>query len=141
MFKSKLSAELTFISRGSEIRGDLKASGSLRIDGTVLGAVEVEGDLEVSPDGRIEGPTVRANNILVQGTVRGRVVAAGKLTLSKVARLEGDVQAGALDIAAGAVYLGHIETRDARATLASARPAELPPTVEAPALALPAENP
>jgi len=100
----------TYIASGTQLRGDLKSKGPVRVDGEVLGSVSVDNDLEVAPGGRIEGEEVRARNILVNGEIRARVVAEGKLTLTKQAHLEGDVVAKALDIEAGAVFVGRSMT-------------------------------
>ncbi|WP_457637785.1 bactofilin family protein [Oceanithermus sp.] len=104
----------TFIAAGTQIQGDLKSQGTVRIDGIVIGSVLVDGDLEIAPGGRIEGEEVRARNILVNGEIRAKVVADGKLTLTKRAHLEGDVIAKALDIEAGATFVGRSVTGDGR---------------------------
>lgn len=112
MFKRKNTHVLTYLAKGCEVLGNLKAEGSLRVDGVVLGTVEIDGDLEISATGRIEGSELRARNILVHGTIKARVVAEGKVTMSRTARIEGDVVAHSLDIETGAFYVGHIAIRD-----------------------------
>lgn len=112
---------LTYLSATSELQGDLNVEGSLRVDGIVHGTVEVRGDMEISQTGLIEGPELRANNIIVHGVIKARVVALGRLTLTRTARLEGDVTANSLDIEAGAFYTGHIATTDVK-PLPSATP-------------------
>ncbi len=114
MFKRKPEQQYTFLSRTSEFEGTLHAEGNLRIDGVVHGTVDVRGDIEISPTGLIEGPEVRARNILVHGVLKARVFAEGKLQLMRTSRLEGDVVAGALEIEVGACYTGYIETRDSK---------------------------
>lgn len=125
MFKRKQAPLLTYLSQKTEFEGVLHAEGMLRIDGIIHGTVDVQGDLEISSTGLIEGPEVRAHNIIVQGVLKARVYAKGKLTLSRTARLEGDVVAGALEIEPGAFYTGYIETRDAKS---------LPPSRDVPEL-------
>jgi len=104
----------TFVASGTQIHGDLKAKGPVRIDGVVLGSLLVDGDLEIAPGGRIEGDEVRARNVLVNGEVRAKIVADGKLTLTKRAHVEGDVVAKALDIEAGATFVGRSVTGDGK---------------------------
>lgn len=125
MFRRRPTPSLTYLSQKTEFEGIIHAEGMLRVDGVVHGTVEVQGDLEISTTGLVEGPEVRARNISVQGVLKARVYAEGKLTLSNTARLEGDVVAGALEIEAGAYYTGYIETRDAKT---------LPPSREMPEL-------
>jgi cytoskeletal protein CcmA (bactofilin family) len=129
-FKRKPTPSLTYISRNTEIEGNLRAEGMLRLDGIVHGIVDVQGDLEVSQTGLIDGAEIRGRNITVQGVLKGRVFAEGKLTLSSTARLEGDVVAGALEIEPGAYYTGFIETRESKTLPPSRELPELYGTVE-----------
>lgn len=125
MFRRKSAPLLTYLSQKTEFEGVLHAEGMLRVDGIIHGTVEVQGDLEISATGLVEGPEVRADNIIVQGVLKARVRAEGKLTLSRTARLEGDVVAGSLEIESGAYYTGYIETRDAKSLPPSQKMPEL----------------
>ncbi|TAD79166.1 MAG: polymer-forming cytoskeletal protein [Oscillatoriales cyanobacterium] len=109
----KTVASITYLAEGSDFQGNLRVQGGLRVDGLVRGTVEVNGDLEVSASGGIEGPEVKAGNIIVHGSIKASIVAEGSLTLTRTSRLEGDVVASALNIEAGAFYVGHIVTKDA----------------------------
>ena len=134
MFRRKSAPLLTYLSQKTEFEGTLHAEGMVRIDGTVHGRVDVDGDLEISSTALVEGPEVKARNIVLQGTLKARVVADGKLTLSRTAKLEGDVVAGALEIEVGAYYTGYIETRDAKALPPLREMPELYGTVDAPTI-------
>jgi cytoskeletal protein CcmA (bactofilin family) len=134
MFKRKSAPLLTYLSQKTEFEGVLRAEGMLRVDGIVHGTVEILGDMEISPTGLVEGPEVKAHNLVVHGVLKARVVATGKLTLSRTARLEGDVVAGALEIEAGAYYTGYIETRDAKTLPPSREMPELYGAVDTPSL-------
>lgn len=125
MFKRGQSPSLTYISSTCELQGTLNVEGNLRVDGIVHGTVAVQGDLEISQSGLIEGPELRAVNIVVHGVVKARVIAEGRLTLTRTARLEGDVTAHSLDIEAGAFYVGHIATSEMKALPVSASYPEL----------------
>ncbi len=115
MFRRKQApaSPLTYISAASEFQGNLHVEGNLRVDGIIHGTVEVLGNMEVAATGLVEGPEVRAHNLVVHGVIKARVIVTGELLLSGTARLEGDVVANALDIAPGAFYVGYIETKDA----------------------------
>mgnify|MGYP001799251016 FL=1 len=114
MFKRKPATSFTYLSRTCEIEGNIHAEGRLQVDGIIHGIVDIQGDLEISKTGLVEGQEVRAQNISVQGVLKARVFAEGKLTLNSTARLEGDVVAGALEIEPGAYYTGYIEARESR---------------------------
>ena len=115
MFGRKQTSSLTYLSATSEFNGNLNVEGNLRVDGIVHGTVDVRGDMEISQTGLIEGPELRARNIILHGVIKARVIAEGRLTLSRTARLEGDVVANSLDVEAGAFYVGHISTSDVKA--------------------------
>lgn len=104
------STAMTFIGKGSETRGGVQVSGNLRVDGTILGSVCSEGDLEVSIGGLIEGENVSARNIVVHGTVRSTLTTAGMLRIHRQADVQGDVTAQALDIESGARFIGYSHT-------------------------------
>ncbi len=112
--RNRSNVSLTYLAANSEFQGDLHVEGNLRVDGIVHGNVEVRGDVEISSTGLIEGDELRAHNLLVHGVLKARVIAEGRLILSRTARLEGDVVANALDIEAGAFYVGYIETGEAK---------------------------
>jgi cytoskeletal protein CcmA (bactofilin family) len=105
----------TYIAPNSELQGTLHVESDLLVDGIIHGTVEVRGNMEISTSGLVEGPEVRAKNLVVHGVLKARVFVEGKLTLSQTARLEGDVTASALNIEPGAFYLGYIETVDVKA--------------------------
>lgn len=115
MFGRKRTSSLTYLSATSEFQGNLNVEGNLRVDGVVHGTVNVQGDMEISQGGLVEGPELKANNIIVHGVVKAKIIAQGRLTLTRTSRLEGDVTAQSLDIEAGAFYTGHIATADVKA--------------------------
>ena len=133
MFRRKSAPLLTYLSQKTEFEGVLHAEGMLRVDGIIHGTVDVQGDLEISQTGLIEGPEVSAHNLVVHGVLKSHVSVKGKLTLSRTARLEGDVVAGAIEIENGAYYTGYIETREEKA-LPGTTDRNLPATQDFPEL-------
>jgi cytoskeletal protein CcmA (bactofilin family) len=105
---------LTYLGPETEVLGDLKARGQVRVDGLVRGSVWVEGELEVGRTGRVEGERVEAQAIQVHGEVRADLVAE-RVFLAKTARLTGNVRAQALEVEAGAVFAGQIVAGETRA--------------------------
>ena len=101
---------LTYIGAGSEVHGDLRAAGNLRVDGTIFGTVQVDGDLEVSTTGVIEGKQVSARSVLVHGRIKAKVHATEQLRIHGQGQVEGDVTAQSLDIEAGAHFTGYSRT-------------------------------
>ncbi len=74
MFLRKHTTSLTFLAKGSLIKGDLNIAGNLRVDGTICGFVEVAGDLEVAADSCIEGSEIRAQNVIVHRVVKANLL-------------------------------------------------------------------
>jgi cytoskeletal protein CcmA (bactofilin family) len=105
---------LTYLGPDTEVLGDLKAKGQVRLDGLVRGSVWVEGELEVGRTGRVEGERVEAQAIQVHGEVRADLVAE-RVFLAKTARLTGNVRAQALEVEAGAVFVGQSVAGETRA--------------------------
>ncbi len=105
---------LTYLGPETEVLGDLKAKGQVRLDGLVRGSVWVEGELEVGRTGRVEGERVEAQAIQVHGEVRADLVAE-RVFLAKTARLTGNVRAQALEVEAGAVFVGQSVAGETRA--------------------------
>lgn len=101
---------ITFISQGTEVLGEIRAAGNMRVDGIIRGNVKAEGDLEVSASGQIEGKTVMARNIIIHGRVKATIVSEGQLRIHSKGEVEGDVTAQSLDIESGARFVGYSHT-------------------------------
>jgi cytoskeletal protein CcmA (bactofilin family) len=97
----------TSIGSGSAFRGDLRAVGNLRVDGSISSNVQLDGDLKVSSTGVLEGGQIDARDVLVHGRIKAKVHAAEQLRIHVQGQVEGDVAAQSLDIEAGAHFIGY----------------------------------
>ena len=61
----------TIIGATTSIHGDVKAEGTLRVDGLVEGSVESAGNVIIGPTGRVSA-SVNGQNVLVAGVVTHR---------------------------------------------------------------------
>lgn len=102
-------AGYTYIEKGTNIKGDLSSSGSVRVDGSIHGNLGIKGNLEISAGANAEGESIECDNLVLHGSVKANVHAKGKITITKTGKLIGDVKASALDIEAGAVFSGRSE--------------------------------
>ncbi len=127
--KPVVSNTMNYLANGTEVRGSIKSEGSLRIDGKVYGNVDVKGDLEIAASGVVEGAEVCANNIVNQGIIKAQIQAVGKVTLTSTAKVEGDVVASAIDIAAGAGFVGHLVTKENKILPGTGTQPQLPSNV------------
>lgn len=107
--KIKASKIDTLIGDSIELKGDVKFSGGLHLDGTIVGNVSSEEDvnsvLVVSDQGCIEGD-VMVSYAIINGEVKGNVVATERLELSPKARITGNVHYNLLEMASGAEVNG-----------------------------------
>lgn len=90
---------------GTQIVGDIKTTGDLRIDGFVKGTIETSGKLVVGEKGIVEGE-VKCANSTISGTIKGTMFVDQLLTLHATAKVKGDIQTGKLSIEPGAEFTG-----------------------------------
>jgi cytoskeletal protein CcmA (bactofilin family) len=104
------SHETSLIARGTVIRGDLRFSGALHLDGCIEGTVLAEGDdamFTLSEHGQVHGE-IRVSHAVINGHVTGDVHVSARLELSAQARIEGNLRYHTLEMAAGAQVNGRI---------------------------------
>ena len=104
------SHETSLIARGTVIRGDLRFSGALHLDGRIEGTVLGEGDdamFTLSEHGQVHGE-IHVPQAVINGHVTGDVNVSVRLELAPQARIDGDLRYHTLEMAAGAQVNGRI---------------------------------
>jgi cytoskeletal protein CcmA (bactofilin family) len=96
----------TLIGVGTEIKGSIKASGGIRIDGRVEGEVLHEGDLIIGEEGVVQA-NIKTRGATIAGEVRGNVEASGRVEIVSTGKVLGDIIVGTLVINEGAVFDGN----------------------------------
>lgn len=96
----------TVIGPDSSFNGELHVSGSLRLDGTVDGRLEVSETLLTGPRSLLKGEAA-CRDAVVGGRVEGGIRAAGTVELQTGAQLFGDVTCKELVIQHGCLFQGH----------------------------------
>jgi cytoskeletal protein CcmA (bactofilin family) len=102
--------QTSLIAHGTVIRGDLRFSGALHLDGRIEGAVLGEGEdavFTLSEQGQVQGE-IRVPHAVINGQVDGDVHASERLELAPQARITGDVRYRTLEMAAGAQVNGRM---------------------------------
>jgi len=97
----------TIIGLGSTITGELKGKAVVRIDGTVIGNVNVEGGIVLGEKGVIKGD-IQTASAIIYGTVNGNVKSQN-LEIKKTGKVNGDIKTEAIEIEMGAQYNGKLE--------------------------------
>ncbi|MBO4741635.1 MAG: polymer-forming cytoskeletal protein [Bacteroidales bacterium] len=118
------------ISQGTEIKGNVKASGDFRLDGTLEGSIILDGKLVVGEYGCVKG-NVQCQNANIIGKVWGNVTAKELLCLHASALVNGDIVINKLSIEPGAQFIGTCKMYQEQKTPSySTRPESIKPPVE-----------
>lgn len=96
----------TIIGEGSSIRGDLKISGMVRIEGDIDGNIETNGNLFVSEKARVRG-NIQARSVTVCGIVQGNIIAPEHVQLFASSAVLGDIQTHKLSAEEDVIIQGH----------------------------------
>jgi len=96
----------TVLGPDAHFKGELKFEKGARLLGSFEGQVVTKGDFLVAEGAKLQGE-VQAGSIRLDGQVQGNLHASGKIQLSASARLEGDLHTTRLEVADGAVFVGH----------------------------------
>jgi cytoskeletal protein CcmA (bactofilin family) len=99
-------ATINLISNGTEITGDIKSNGDIRIDGLLTGNLNTKGKVVIGPTGKVKGE-VYCKNSEVSGAVDGRICVSQLLTLKTDSKISGDIITFKLSIEPGAKFTGN----------------------------------
>ena len=113
MFKSKSTSSLeelpltniTIISAGTTITGNVQSNGDIRIDGTIHGNLEAKAKILIGASGVIEG-NIDGKQADILGRVNGNIKVTDLLYLHGKAFVDGDIFAGKLQIEPSASFNG-----------------------------------
>ena len=97
--------ELNIVGAGTTFEGKIRTSGSLRIDGKVIGEIVATQNIHIGATGETEG-VLTGKNLTIGGKVIGTITAQEKLVLESKASVKGDIRATKLVIDEGAVFDG-----------------------------------
>ncbi|MGA3011783.1 MAG: polymer-forming cytoskeletal protein [Terracidiphilus sp.] len=91
------------------IRGDVKGSEDLVVEGRVEGTVVLtESRLTISANANVAAD-LTAKDILIMGQVQGNLVATGRVEMRAGCQVQGDVRAQRLAIEENAAYRGKVD--------------------------------
>jgi len=91
------------------IRGEVKGSEDLIVDGRVEGTVSLsESRLTIGPNANVAAD-LSAKDVLVLGQVVGNIVASGRVELRSGCLVEGDIRALRLAVEDNAIFRGKVD--------------------------------
>lgn len=117
------STAVNLISQGTEITGDIKSAGDIRIDGILNGNLNTKGKVVIGPTGRVKGE-VECKNSEVSGTVDGKISVTQLLNLKASSKIIGTIVTSKLSIEPGAVFTGNCAMKDGENGGPAAKPKE-----------------
>jgi cytoskeletal protein CcmA (bactofilin family) len=101
---------VSIIGPGMKITGDCESDGTIRVEGSIEGAVKAAKSVVVGKDGIVIGD-ISTQDAIVAGRVNGSVTAESRVELQSSCRIEGDIRSrrvkldegGQID---GSLYMG-----------------------------------
>lgn len=108
--------DMTLISQNAAIEGEVRFSGSLRLEGRVKGNIVSEseqGQLTIGETGVVEGE-ISVPSLIVNGTVNGNIHSSKHVELAAKAKVNGNVHYALIEIVMGASVNGSLLHKDAQ---------------------------
>ena len=105
------STTINLISNGTEITGDIKSVGDIRIDGSLTGNLNTKGKVVIGLTGKVSGEVI-CKNSEVSGFIEGKITVSQLLSLKATSKLLGDIVTSKLSIEPGAKFSGNCKMSD-----------------------------
>lgn len=111
--KSSPQMSKNILSSDVEIKGSIKFTDELILDGSVEGEITSDaGHLTVGENARVKGE-VKTRGVVVYGKVDGNITVTERCELKTDAEIVGDIKAGTLSIEEGAAFMGQSQVGNA----------------------------
>lgn len=96
------------IGKGIQIKGELKGSGDLVIEGHVEGRVELASHLVIESTGIVHA-NIAVDRVTIHGHASGNIEATERVEVKAAAVVSGDIRAPTVVIEDGALFTGNIQ--------------------------------
>jgi cytoskeletal protein CcmA (bactofilin family) len=103
--RSSPAATRNVLSADVEIKGTVKFTNDLVVDGKIEGEINSDGNLTVGENARLKAE-IKTATVVVYGKVHGNITATDRVELKSSAEVVGDIKAKTLSIEAGAIFVG-----------------------------------
>ena len=94
-----------FLEQGVRLHGDLAATGTFRVNATVVGRLSSDGILILGEQADVDGE-MEARIVMIGGKFKGTVRATDRVEVQSTGIVNGDVYGPCMVIAAGAIFQG-----------------------------------
>ena len=108
MFKDNENSGIinSIIGHGSEVKGEFKFNGVLRIDGVFSGELISDGKVIIGKSGHVK-TDVKAGIVVIGGLIEGNVYATKQVNLLASGQLLGDIITPSLIVEEGVIFEGN----------------------------------
>lgn len=101
--------EISVVGKATRVTGRISGNGGLRIEGQVVGDVNVSGEAEIAEGGSVEG-NLNGEALDIGGVLSGDARASSAIAVRGSARVQGELSAPEISIEAGARVSVRLET-------------------------------
>lgn len=115
MFRNDIDKLRSFLGTQSELKGDLKVRGVLRLDGAVNGRIQAD-KVILTGTAMIQGE-IAAKIIVVAGRVEGTLRAAELLEIRSKGKVRGNIYTHKLMVLEGGEFNGQIDMRSEKSNI------------------------
>lgn len=116
----------SLIGENARFKGELNSTGPVNVNGEFEGKIRSEGEIIVSPGGKVIGE-IHGGSVIVSGKVDGNITARQTLEVSKNGRVHGDLTGAKIIIDEGSTYHGRVKVESVTAEEEEKEAAEAPP--------------
>ena len=102
---------INLISNGTDITGDIKSNGDIRIDGSLTGNLNTKGKVVIGTTGKVKGEVI-CKNSEVSGFLEGKIIVGQLLNLKASSKINGEIVTSKLSIEPGAIFSGTCKMSD-----------------------------
>lgn len=103
--RSSPAATRNVLSTDVDIKGTVKFTNDLVVDGKIEGEISSDGNLTVGENARLKAE-IKTATVVVYGKVHGNLTATDRIELKASSEVIGDIKAKTVSIEAGAIFVG-----------------------------------
>jgi len=100
-----------FFDKNTEMKGELKFSGSFQIDGRFSGTIDSKSTLVIGENGKVDAD-VNISVIVINGEIKGKIYASERVEINATGRVIGSIMAPHLIVKEGAYLEASCHTTD-----------------------------
>jgi len=105
---SPTGGQRNILSNDVHIKGSIRFTDDLLVDGRIEGEISSDGSLTVAENAHIKAE-VSTKSIVIYGKVHGNITCTERVEIKGSAEMVGDVKAGTISIEPGAIFVGKSE--------------------------------